>query len=259
MKRLYDDIIFNGRFTNSDVISDLAGRSTIYGESRQIAAMLKASSAKRIINSLNGDEEVAQGIAIGIELGRPNFEMIGESFLVEKIPGYQKSILGVAMTKVMLNGLSGDRVDAIIKGVADALEEKEDISDEAQAALFASEIVDEVSKFKSGNEYSRWFSMTMLNVYKGTTTNKTVSFKYPEKYEKLKNRPPEKTIIRRRPERKNELETAFDCYCSNFDALPEPFRTALETYSKEAIVAFYVVSMREGKLSALYAEQTKKE
>ena len=62
-KKLYQDTILNGRFTTSKVIQDLAGKINIYGENRQIEAMLKAQSAAKIIE-FQGDEEVAKGIAI---------------------------------------------------------------------------------------------------------------------------------------------------------------------------------------------------
>ncbi len=99
-KKLYQDTILNGRFTNSKVIQDLAGKINIYGENRQIEAMLKAQSAASIIQ-FRGDEEVAKGIAIGMELGKPIFEGMGEEFLKSKIPNYRKSGLGVALTRVL--------------------------------------------------------------------------------------------------------------------------------------------------------------
>lgn len=126
-KKLYQDTILNDRFTNSKVIQDLAGKINIYGENRQIEAMLKAQSAASIIECIGGDEEVTKGIAIGIELGKPIFEGIGEDFLKSKIPNYKKSGLGIALTKVLLSGLRGKRIEKIYQGIEDALESKEDM------------------------------------------------------------------------------------------------------------------------------------
>ena len=128
-KKLYENMILNGRFTNSRIISDLSERFNIYGERRQIEALLKAETASTIVSLVpNGDEEVAKGIAIGIELSKPNFGKIGEDFLVKNVPGYTKSTLGVALTKALLSGLSGERIDKIIQGVEDFLEGRTDVS-----------------------------------------------------------------------------------------------------------------------------------
>lgn len=254
-KKLYQDTILNGRFTNSKVIQDLAGKINIYGENRQIEAMLKAQSAASIIE-FQGDEEVAKGIAIGMELGKPIFEGIGEEFLKSKVPNYTKSGLGVALTRVLLNGLKGKRIEKIYKGVEDALEGREDVSEETKAAKVATEVYDDANKYKDRDEFRRIHTNCMHCVYKQREENEEIIKKYPIQLEELLKKPSDKDRVRRNPIRKNELENGYRYYMSKFDEIPEDFRKALEGYGKQEMVAYYVASMREDKIHELFVEQT---
>lgn len=254
-KKLYQDTILNGRFTNSKVIQDLAGKINIYGENRQIEAMIKAQSAASIIQ-FRGDEEVAKGIAIGMELGKPIFEGMGEEFLKSKIPNYRKSGLGVALTRVLLSGLKGKRIERIYQGVEDVLEGKEDISEEAKAAKLAVKIYDLANKIKDSDEFTDTHSGLLHFVFRGTRENGKISISSGKYFEKLSEMKTDKDIIKRNPIRKNEIENGYKYYMSNFDEIPEDFKKALEGYEKEAIVAYYVASMKEAKIHELYVEQT---
>lgn len=254
-KKLYQDTILNGRFTNSKVIQDLAGKINIYGENRQIEAMLKAQSAASIVQFI-GDEEVARGIAIGIELAKPIFEGIGEEFLQSKIPNYKKSGLGVALTRVLLSGLRGKRIERIYQGVEDVLEGKENISEEAKAAKLATEIYDGANKYRDRDEFRKIHTNCFYCALKQLRASKEDSIKYPEKLQELLDRKSDKDRVRRNPIRKSELENGYKYYISNFSKIPEDFKKALGEYEKEAIIAYYVASMREDKIHELYVEQT---
>jgi len=254
-RKLYQDTILNGRFTNSKAIQDLAGKINIYGENRQIEAMLKAQSAGSIVDFI-GDEEVAKGIAIGIELGKPIFEEIGEEFLKSKIPNYTKSGLGVALTRVLLNGLKGKRIEKIYKGVEDVLEGREEMSEEAKAAQIATEVYDNANKYKDQDEFRRIHTNCFSCVIKQMRTFKEGTIKYPEKLQELLDRKSDKDRIKRNPIRKNELENGYRYYMLKFDEIPEEFKKTLEGYEKQEIVAYYVASMREDKIHELYVEQT---
>ncbi len=254
-KKLYQDTILNGRFTNSKVIQDLAGKINIYGENRQIEAMLKARSASSIVQFI-ADEEVAEGIAIGMELGKPIFEGMGEEFLQSKITNYRKSGLGVALTKVLLNGLRGKRIERIYQGVEDVLEGKEDLSEEAKAAKLATEIYDGANKYRDRDKFRGVHTGVMSCVYEGTEQNERVCTSHPESLEELRNVKSDKDRVRRNPVRKSELENAYRYYMRRNDEIPEDFKKALEGYEKESIIAYYVASMREDKIHELYVEQT---
>ena len=255
-KKLYQDTILNGRFTNAKVIQDLAGKINIYGENRQIEAMLKAQSAASIIE-FQGDEEVAKGIAIGMELGKPIFEGIGEEFLKSKIPNYTKSGLGVALTRVLLSGLKGKRIEKIYKGVEDALEGREEISEEAKAAKLATEVYDGANKYKDKDEFRDMHTAALSGIYGGTEETGKISTDDPEILDILREKKSDKDIVRRNPIRKNELENGYRYYMSRIDEIPKEFIKALEGYGKQEIVAYYVASMREDKVHELYVEQTK--
>jgi len=254
-KKLYQDTILNGRFTNSQVVQDLAKKINIYGENRQIEAMLKAQSAASIIQFM-GDEEVARGIAIGMELGKPIFEGMGEEFLQSKVPNYTKSGLGVALTRVMLSGLKGKRIEKIYQGVEDALEGREDVSKETKAAVLATEIYDDANKFKDRDEFRRIHTNCMYCIYDQIEESKEISKRYPQKLEDLLKRASDKDRVTRNPIRKNELENAYKYYMQRISEIPEEFRKCLEGYDNQSIVAYFVASMGEANIHELYVEQT---
>lgn len=255
-KKLYQDTILNGRFTNSQVIRDLAEKINIYGEKRQIEAMLKAESAASLIECIGGDQEVAKGIAIGIELGKPNFEDIGEEFLKSKVTNYKKSGLGVALTRVLLNGLKGKRIDKIYQGVEDALEDNEEVSDETKAAKLATEIYDSANKYRDSDEFRAIHTNCLYCAYMQTRTTKKISKYYPDKLKSLLQRKSNKDRVRRNPIRKSELETTYKYYMKRFDEIPEAFRNSLEGYDKQSIVAYYVASMGEARIHEMHLSQT---
>ena len=255
-KKLYQDTILNGRFTNSKVIQDLSGKINIYGENRQIEAMLKAQSAASIVECIGGDEEVAKGIVIGMELGKPIFEGIGEDFLKSKVPNYKKSELGIALTKVLLNGLEGKRIQRIYKGIEDVLEGREEMSEEANAAKLATMIYDGANKYRDRDEFRDMHTAALSGIYGGIEETGIISTDDPEILEILREKKSDKDRVRRNPIRKNELENGYRYYMSKFDEIPEAFRKALEGYSKQEVVAYYVASMREDRVHQLYIEQT---
>lgn len=254
-KKLYQDTILNGRFTNSQVVLDLAKKINIYGENRQIEAMLKAQSAASIIQFM-GDEEVARGIAIGMELGKPIFEGMGEEFLQSKVPNYTKSGLGVALTRVMLSGLKGKRIEKIYQGVVDALEGRESASEEAKAAMLATEIYDGANKFRDKDRFRGEHTAAMYSVFEGTEDNGTVCTSHPEELEKFRQIKSDKDRVRRNPIRKNELENAYKYYMKKINEIPKEFRKSLEEYDTQSIVAYYVASMGESNIHEMYVEQT---
>ena len=252
-KKLYQDTILNGRFTNSQVVQDLAKKINIYGENRQIEAMLKAQSAASIIQFM-GDEEVAKGIAIGMELGKPIFEGMGEEFLQSKVPNYTKSGLGVALTRVMLSGLKGKRIEKIYQGVEDALEGRENASEETKAAMLATEIYDLANKIKDSDEFTDTHSGLLHFVFKGTKENGKISISDSKYFEKLSKMKTEKDMIKRNPIRKSELETAYRYYSRRIKEIPETFIKALEGYDEQSIIAYYVASMGEQEVHLLYEQ-----
>ena len=252
-KKLYQDTILNGRFTNSQVVLDLAKKINIYGENRQIEAMLKAQSAASIIQFM-GDEEVARGIAIGMELGKPIFEGMGEEFLQSKVPNYTKSGLGVALTRVMLSGLKGKRIEKIYQGVEDALEGREDVSEETKAAMLATEIYDGANKFRDKDRFRGEHTAAMYSVFEGTEDNGTVCTSHPEELEEFRQIKSDKDRVQRNPIRKKELENAYKYYMKKINEIPKEFRKSLEEYDNQSIVAYFVASMGEQEVHLLYEQ-----
>lgn len=217
--------------------------------------MLKAQSAASIIQFL-GDEEVAKGIAIGMELGKPIFEEMGEEFLQSKVPNYTKSGLGVALTKVMLSGLKGKRIEKIYQGVEDALEGREDVSEETKAAMLATEVYDGANKFKDRDRFRGEHTAAMYCVYKSTNHTKKVSTIHPENLEELRKMKSDRDRVRRNQIRKDELENAYKYYMQRINEIPEAFRKPLEGYDEQSIVSYFVTSMGEANIHELYVEQT---
>lgn len=246
-EKLEEDMMLNSRFTNSSVVTDLGGKTNQYGERRNIEAVLKANMASEIVQFVKGgDQEVAKGIAVGIELGKPTYGELGEEFLREKNPDYKKSGLGVALTKVMLAGLSGERVDKILREVEKVLEGEEEISEEAKAAKIAHRIYHAANKRKDRNMFNTILTMALGKVFRATRANGTVS--HVDYLDKIDEKEPEKDIIVRNPQQKEEFERAFSYYDTNYSEIPEKFTTALDGYRKESIVAYYVASMKENNL-----------
>lgn len=256
IKKLYEDTILNGRFFNSTITNSLAGRLNKYGERRQIEATLKAEMAASIISSLpKGDEEVARGITIGIELGKPNFEKLGQEFLAEHIPEYTKSGLAVALTKVMLHGISGERIDEICQGVEGVLEGKADVSEEAKAARMAITIYDLSSKFKDRNDFNGVSTAALSRVFRATEKNGTVCTSDPEYLKLLSEFKSQRDVLTRNPKRKQEMNTTYKYFSTQFEKIPESFRVALDGYDTETIIAYYVASMREDEIHQIYVRQ----
>ena len=65
----------------------------------------------------------------------------------------------------------------------------------------------------------------------------------------------ERDIVKRNPIRKEELENAYQYYIKHFDEISEKIGKSLEGMKKEEIVAYYVISMREGVIHQLYIDQ----
>lgn len=252
LERTFSDALLSGRFTYSTVVTHLGNRTNQYGEPRVIEATLISQMAEEIVSFVKGgDKHVARGIALGIVLGNPTYENMGEEFLKEKIPGYKKSGLGVALTAVMLNELCGKRIDRILKGVEDALDGKEDISEEAKAAEIACRIYNAANKRNDRDMFNSVSTMAFGKVIRATGKNGTVtSVDYIDKIDEKES---EKDLIVRTPKQKEELENAYDYYCKNYSEIPEEFTSALDGYSTESIVAYYVASMRELALMKLYS------
>lgn len=255
-KKLYQDSLLNGIFTNSEMVRNLGGRVDKYGENRQISAIHKGEMASDLVATIDKDQEVARGIAIGMELGEPIFEEYGEEFLKSKISNYKKSSLGVALTKVMLHGLKGSRMNRIIQGVEDAIEGKEDSTDEVRAAVIAKEIYEYACKFKDSEEYSGVVTFIFGNVRRITRKKGYVSTEgLEEELEKLKAKRSEKDIISRNLVRKDELEKSYEYYRKHFEEIPDEFVKPLEGYGEQEMIAYYVVSKKESELHKLYSEQ----
>lgn len=259
-KKIYEDTILNGRFSNSLVTNNLAGRLNKYGERRQIEATLKAEMAASVIHLVpNGDQEVARGITVGLELGKPNFEKMGQEFLAEHVPGYKTSGLAVALTKVMLHGLSGERIDEICQGVEGVLEGKSDVSEEAKAARMVITIYDGASKFKDRHDFNGASTAALSRVFEATEENKTVTISDHEYLRLLAEFKSQRDVLTRNPRRKQEMNTVFQHFAAQFEKIPESFRTALDGYDRGTIIAYYVASMREDEIHRIYVRQQEME
>lgn len=247
LDRLQDDIIFNGRFCNSQVIRALAGKTDEYGESRQADVMLMGNGAATLAQCVPGsDDHVANGIAIGMELGKPTFGQIGEDFLKRKLPQYTNSGLGVALTKYMLHGLLIDRAKQIIAGVKRMLDGEAPQTNEERAAGLAIDLYMITHKVESKEDiyYVSLLSIARTAMETGDFSPLFESNLYP----RLKNMDPEKPLIRRTEQDKQALEDAFDYYMANFSLIDKDFLWALEGYSEVEIVAYYVMSLSERAL-----------
>ena len=245
LKRIYEDTIFNNRFLNSNIIKELEGRTNKYNNNKQVDTLIIGSLASAIVQSLEeGDGEVARGIAIGIQLAEPNFGKLGEEFLKKKLPKYNKSKLGVALTKV----------------VEDVLNGKEEISEEGKAAQLANIIYNDAQKIKDPKERRSKYTLAITNALEGTKKNNTVSVEDVKYYDQMREKESEIKEKEISPEKTEEMEENYKYYNENFNKMPETFKKALkEECSKEEIIAYYVASRSEEKLHKLYVDQNKKD
>ena len=181
--------------------------------------------ASAIVQSLEeGDGEVARGIAIGIQLAEPNFGKLGEEFLKKKLPKYNKSKLGVALTKVMLQGVKSQRVNEIYKGVEDVLNGKEEISEEGKAAQLANIIYNDAQKIKDPKERRSKYTLAITNALEGTKKNNTVSVEDVKYYDQMREKESEIKEKEISPEKTEEMEENYKYYNENFNKMPETFK-----------------------------------
>ena len=263
---LYKSVRLTGRFTYSEVIGDLAARTDRCGEIRQIGAMQKMTCAGSIASFLpyhkRDIEDVAKGISLGIELASPNYYEIGLEFLKDKVPGYKPSMLGVAMTRIMLDGLHGEHIDYIISTVEEALDDSESKSELVKAVLAAEEIYNGVMKYRPVSKdpekrkeqqrlYRRYITLAASSFYEGTQKNGYVSSNSPGLMREMAKKEPILRPIRWSQKHRDQLETAYAYYTENFEMIPEKYRSVWADLSKNEVVAFFVVSARETALRKL--------
>ena len=124
LEQLTEDILLNGRRCNSNIILRFSNRMDSYhNENCAIDIMSKQNLAAQFSKHLRRcDDKISSVIVCGLIFGKPIFGSIGENFLKSKIKDYRKSGLGVALTKVMLEGLSFDRISVMLNSVEHLLE-----------------------------------------------------------------------------------------------------------------------------------------
>lgn len=253
MKELYEGIVFNGRFSTSWVLRPLQGQKNKYGEWRNAEVLLKSDSAKDICECIEGaDPIVAEGIAIGVELGKPTFGEYGEAFLKSHIPNYKNSDLGVALTKVLLGGMNSQRYAKIIQGVENVLEKRGNYTEEEKSAIGAIKIMDVVDKFQGEKKPRR---ATILLSKLSEACHKAGTFAMPDVYQKCLELPSEKDIVKRNPVRRKELESGYQYYAKHYDEIPTDFVTRLEGCDRNRIISYYVASREEELLHTIYEQE----
>ena len=256
-QNVYEGIIFNGRYTTSEILEHLHGQKNKYGEWREAEVIVKGSFAETICKHIKGaDGIVARGIAIGIELGKPTFDVYGEEFLERHIANYKKSNLGVALSKILLDGLNSDRCSKIIAGVQNILDQKGNYTDEEKIAIYAIKVYDVTNKFKGQKSATR-STILLKRIFE--EYEQSGILKMPEVYDKCLNLPSEKDIIKRNPIRKEELENSYKYFLKHYDEISTNFTAPLSDYSQNEIVAFYVASREEDELHRLYEMNKERE
>ncbi len=253
MKDLYEGIIFNGRFTTSWVLRPLQGQKNKYGEWRTAEVLLKSESAKEICECIEGtDSVVAQGIAIGVELGKPTFDEYGKAFLKSHITDYKDSELGVALTKVLLGGVDSQRCSKIIQGVENVLEKRGNYTEEEKSAIGAIKVTDVTNKFE-GEKRPRRATIILSKLREVCYEAGTVTM--PDVYQKCLELPSEKDIVKRNPVRRKELESGYKYYAQHYDEIPMDFVSRLEGCNRNRIISYYVASREEELLHMIYEQE----
>lgn len=264
--------VINGRFFYSKVVSALEHKTNQYGEPRIVEAALKfhcaskfAKYSTKAIEPEEISEIVAKGITLALELDKPVYGDVGEAFLKKKVVDYKKGMLGLILTKLMLQkveeAVPKEKEEAVrVKGII--LKEAEKISkgdpdliEEAKAAIIAIKLYDGANKYSDRNDFNSVSTSLSGKILRATRANGCVT-EVPS-ISSLLEQEPEKKIIIRTNQNMKELEEAYLYYTENYHEIPEEFITAAEDFSRESIIAYYVASLGEPEIRKIYANRVR--
>ncbi len=221
----------------------LSVRKNDYGDRYLDDAIKKISYGVEIAESFGFDGTVTFAILAIKELAIPNFNAIGDEFLLEVDPQYSRALYGKRLAKKLLNQLNPDEIKPICDGVEHAINKTHCTPEEKI-----------VQMIDTGFEFSvtlepRSLASLFNSRYKYAINDKTAQAGVLTDHVIPPNTLPRRNAIvcteEERQRRKALLYAKYTYYLNHPDEIPQAFRMGWDNLDERILVSYYVVGLKE--------------